>query len=467
MRRIQLIQSPYRFPDPTAHRSEPLGIEYLAASLRRAGHEVAFYDPTLGPPRRQADGLYHYGVPHEEMARRIKAFSPDVVGISCHYAFGANDAYTVADIAKQADDRMVTVMGGLFVSTHGEKPLRECSPLDYSLVGEADTSLPALLDLLSTHDGRDFETIDGLLWRDGDAIRHNEKTAYITDLDNLPFPARDLVDIRTYMEGSKFKRLYGLGFLPALSLLTSRSCPHRCSFCNMRLVHGNRWRPRSADNVLDELEEITGKYQARHVFIMDDNFTLDIGRAKIICEKIIRRSYPFRWNTPNGISVKGVDPELARLMKEAGCANICVAVESGSEYIRHAVMKKRTTDAEIIQAVDCFKNAGIPVVGFVLLGMPGENGYHFNKTMELLKRLPLTSIVVSFAIPFPGTQLYEDMVRDGLLRKGDTAGMDDLNAPSFETPDFTREELIRRKQILKDMFPGLAILHEIETGNPC
>jgi anaerobic magnesium-protoporphyrin IX monomethyl ester cyclase len=279
----------------------------------------------------------------------------------------------------------------------------------------------------------------------------------------LPFPARNKVDIKTYMNGSKIKRLYGLGFKPTLSLLTSRSCPNRCSFCNMRLVHGNRWRARSADNVLDELEEMIGVYHAEHVFIMDDNFTLNVDRAKTICEKIIQRKLFFRWNTPNGISVRGMDVDLAKLMKQAGCANVCIAIESGSEYIRNEVMNKRTSDVQIIRAAECFKAADVPVVGFILVGMPGENEGRFLETINLLHRLPLTSLVVSFAVPFPGTKLYDDLIHQGVVKSGYMAGMDDLNSPSFVTSDFTADDLKRRKKILKEMFPGLGILYEIET----
>jgi len=439
-----------------------LGIEYLAASLCKSGHYVSVYDPTLRPPVPQPDNLYYYGASPDEIADVIRGHSPDVVGISCHYAYSSGNAYEVARIAKQISKNIVTVLGGLFVSTYISRPLRDCKDLDYCIVGEADTTFPALVGLLSEQALKDRNHIEGLVWREDDLIRHNDKTRYIDDLDSLPFPARDLVDINTYMEGSKTKRLYGLGFKPALSLLTSRSCPNRCSFCNMRLVHGGRWRSRSADNVLSELDEMINKYGAEHIFIMDDNFTLNIGRAKIICEKIIQRGLQFRWNTPNGISVRGMDLELAKLMRRAGCANVCIAIESGSEYIRNEVMNKRTTDNQIVNAAECFKAAGIPVVGFILLGMPGENAQHFQQTVDLVKRLPLASIVVSFAVPFPGTDLHRQLVQQGILDPEEKIGIDTLNIISYETGDFTDGELINRKNRLKQMFPGLGVLYEIE-----
>jgi anaerobic magnesium-protoporphyrin IX monomethyl ester cyclase len=467
MNKILIIQSPYLYPDPTAHLSEPLGIEYLAANLRKAGHHVSIYDPTLRPPAHHRDNLYYYGASPYEISDVIRKYSPDFVGISCHYAYSSSNAYEVARIAKQISKNIITVMGGLFVSTHVTRPLRESKDLDYCIVGEADTTFPALVALLSEHALGKKENIEGLVWRENDFIKHNDKTRYVDDLDSLPFPARDLVDINKYMEGSCTKRLYGLGFKPTLSLLTSRSCPNRCSFCNMRLVHGGRWRARSADNVLEELDEMINKFGAKHVFIMDDNFTFNTVRAKTICEKMVQKRLQFRWNTPNGISVRNVDLELAKLMKRAGCANVCIAIESGSEYIRNEVMHKRTTDDQIVNAVEYFTTAGIPVVGFILLGMPGENAHHFQQTVDLLKRLTLTSIVVSFVVPFPGTDLYHQLIQQGILDASEQIGIDNLNSISYETDDFTGDELINRKNRLKSMFPSLGVLSKLEQQTLC
>jgi radical SAM superfamily enzyme YgiQ (UPF0313 family) len=161
MTKVLLIQSPYVFPDPAAHLSEPLGLEYLAASLQKAGHEVSVYDPTLVIPKPEASGLFYYGVATEEIVRKIRAVSPEVVGISCHYAYSSQEAYTVAQAAKKVDGRIITVMGGLFVSTHLEKPLSECSDLDFCIAGEADASFPELLNRLALP-GSPTE-IDGLI----------------------------------------------------------------------------------------------------------------------------------------------------------------------------------------------------------------------------------------------------------------------------------------------------------------
>ena len=112
--------------------------------------------------------------------------------------------------------------------------------------------------------------------------------------------------------------------------------------------------------------------------------------------------------------------------------------------------------------MNCFKKAGIPVVGFIIVGMPGEDKTHFNETVRFIQDLPLASLVVSFAMPFPGTRLYDNLIASGVINSGFKIERSDLNAPAFSTPLFNKEELVLRKKTLKDLFPGLGNLFELE-----
>ncbi len=201
------------------------------------------------------------------------------------------------------------------------------------------------------------------------------------------------------------------------------------------------------------------------MFIMDDNFTFNIGRAKNICEKIIQNGYKIRWNTPNGISVRKLDRELALLMKKSGCANVCVAIESGSEWIRNECINKKISNDEITNAVNNLKQADIPVVGYVVVGMPEESIELFNESYRFIKQLPLTSVVVSCITPFPETELWNRLVKNKVISNTMELSMDNLNTPTFSTENFTKEDLIARKQKMKDLFPGLGILERIERDN--
>jgi len=446
--RVLLTVAPYVLPNEETESTERLGLLYLAASLRRAGISVRIYDPTVSKPCRVADG-YLYGQPDAEVRRVLTEYRPDVLGISVHQALNLDGARQISRLAKEVSEATVTIAGGVYPSVSREAILRECEHIDYALQGESEATFVQFLEALS-NGGNVPTDIDGLIWRDGDALRANPKVAFIDDLDTVPFPARDLVDIRQFMD--KRLSIYGIGDRPSLSLLTSRSCPHQCSFCNMWMIHGKRWRPRSPENVLAEIDEMVRRWGARDIFIMDDNFTLRSSRVIEICEGIIRKGYPIRWNTPNGISAKGATPEMARAMKAAGCKSVCVAIETGSEEFRRGAMNKRVSNDEIRTAVHAFRAAGVPVGGLLMLGMPGETDELFQETVRFVAELPLTWIVVSFTFPHVGTRLYEELLEAGVIDGPIKIASDTYGTPAFETSDFTRETLVRRKSQLYRAF---------------
>lgn len=465
MTKVLLIVSPFHTPSARIHVNELLGIEYLGSAVRQAGHDVEIWDPTaMTPATPDAEGFYFFGASPQAVRERLRRSCPEVVGISLHYKSSSLDAFELARVVKEVLPYCVVVVGGLYISVHKTEAMEKCEYIDYSITGEADDTFIGLLTHLEGC-GQPPDRIEGLIFREGGGLRVVPKVNYIADLDCLTFPARDLVDIDWYMTGGQTLQLYGLGTQPALSILTSRSCPYRCTFCNMNAVHGARFRPRSPENVVDELEEMQNHYGARHVFIMDDSFTFKRNRAKAICEEIIRRDLKIRWNTPNGISVKGMDQELASLMKRAGCANACVAIESGSDYIRMEVMQKNSATHEIRNAVEYLNRAGIPVVGFFLLGMPGESEGHYRQSYAMAADLPLTSIVVSLAVPFPGTRLYEQAVDAGIIESGASFGKYDYNSPTITTADFSHDDLVRRRNELLSLYPSLGILKELESCN--
>lgn len=464
--RVLLTAAPYVLPYKETESTERLGLLYLAASVRSAGIDVAVYDPTVGPPLKVPSG-YVYSRPDDEVRQVLRRVRPDVVGISIHQAVNLEGARRLSRLAKETlSDEVVTVAGGVYPSVSRSAVLQQCPDIDFALQGEAEQSFVTLLRLLN---GGSVVAgaVDGLIWRQGDTVHVEPKTDFIKDLDAVPFPARDLVDIRRFMDTRL--SIYGIGDRPSLSILTSRSCPHQCSFCNMWMIHGKRWRPRSPENVLAEIDEMVNRWGARDLFIMDDNLTLRSDRVIEICEGIIRRKYPIRWNTPNGISAKGATPEMARAMKAAGCKSVCVAIETGSEDFRRTAMNKRVGNDEIRRAVAAFRGAGIPVGGLLMLGMPGETDRRFLETLRFVKELPLTWIVVSFTFPHVGTRLYDEMLSCGIIDGPIRVGSDTYGEPVFETPDFSRETLIRRKsQLYRAFYGGKAprILWDVATRWP-
>ena len=167
----------------------------------------------------------------------------------------------------------------------------------------------------------------------------------------------------------------------------------------------------------------------------------------------MRKKLQFRWNTPNGVRADKLDTKIVRMMKKAGCANICIGIESGSNKIRNEIIKKGLPDKEIHKALKACSKVNLPVVGFFILGIPGETEETFRETINMVKTIPLSMIATSFFTPFPGTALYDDCVKNGYINSDYWKKINNFNTPIVETPMFNRQTLRKwEKDIYKQFF---------------
>jgi len=225
--------------------------------------------------------------------------------------------------------------------------------------------------------------------------------------------------------------------------------------------HGTKWRGRSAENVFEEIKILSKDYNAKEIFFMDDNLTYDKSRVIKLCDLILSHGLKFKWNTPNGIAADHLDENLAGLMKKAGCVNVCIGIESGSDFIRNHVIKKGLKEETIYRALTACKKARLPVIGFFILGIPGESQDCFRDTLKMIRELPFSMVATSFFTPFPGTKLYDECLQKGYLRPDYWKSIDKFNTPIVETPDFDKKELRRREkrfywEFLRSHLPDLA-----------
>ena len=201
---------------------EPLGRLYLAAALRENGHQVFIHTPLNFKGIKSGAG-YHYGATKEELSQLLLEQNPDVVGITCNNTFSLQGTELVANTAKRLlGGQTVTIAGGNYPSVYKGRVLEKCPSLDYALQGESEDSLIRLLHCLSSQKP-DLKPVDGLVQRTSEGIETNPKTRFIEDLDQIPFPARDLVDLPPYMNSRN--TLYGLGYRPTLSLINQPFMP--------------------------------------------------------------------------------------------------------------------------------------------------------------------------------------------------------------------------------------------------
>jgi anaerobic magnesium-protoporphyrin IX monomethyl ester cyclase len=281
----------------------------------------------------------------------------------------------------------------------------EC--FDIAVVGEGDLTMVQLVETIENHGN--FAKVDGIAYRRDSKLIRTAPRPYIDDLDALPFPARHLLpDLNMYKPTPSAYR-----YLPQATMITSRGCPYRCAFCD-RSVFGNRYRARTAKNVVDEMELLMTEYGAKEIRFWDDTFNIDQQRVVAICDEISKRNLDIAWTCLG--RVNHMNETLLEAMAKAGCWQVDYGIESGNQKILNGITKGQTLEM-VRKVVNMTSRAGIGVRGFFMLGLPGENEATMNDTIEFAKRLDLTSAVFHITTPFPGTELFRIATDSGELRR--------------------------------------------------
>ncbi len=379
--KITLVQPPARKLKPQDMVVPPLGLAYLAAALEREGHCVQVLD------------AFALGLDWTEFESEIGKAKTDLIGIG---GLTPTIDSTLRAIRICRPYTRTIVMGGPHLTVHQEDFLRQCPELDFGITGEGEVSFPALVKSLG--DGRDPSDVPGII---GKGIS-NPPAKPIEDLDILPFPARHLLPSHAYRyalwPGKK-----------VTTMITSRGCPYRCIFCD-KSIFGGKWRARSSQNVLDELEGIVKDLGIQSIILYDDLFTLDRQRVIEICQGILQRDLRFHWKCEG--RVDRVDEEALSWMKRAGCVMIAYGVESGNQ-IGLDYLRKGITLSQIRRAFALTRNAGIRPMAYFILGIPVETFAQGLQTVKFARELDPDYAQFSILSPYPGTRLYEEAQANG------------------------------------------------------
>jgi anaerobic magnesium-protoporphyrin IX monomethyl ester cyclase len=424
---------------------QPIEIAYVAAVLEKE-HEVKIIDSANEGWNNleEIDGTkYRQGLKNEEIKARIKQWAPDIVGINIPFCGWWRPAYEVASIVKNIDKNITIVLSGLHPSARAAECLSYPN-IDYVIIGEPEHTVQELARELEQRGKKDFKRIKGIGYVKNKEIIITPPRPPIQDLDSLPFPARHLLPMQTYFEAVKEIPLRGEIRKPWATVVTSRGCPFNCVFCSIHTVMGRKWRGRSPENVVDELEQLVDTYHIEQLDFSDENMTLDRKRMEGICDLIVKRGLDIKWFTPNGVRADTLDEKLLTKMKKSGCEKIRVAPESGVQRVVNQVIKKSLDLKTVERAVVLCKKVGIRVGCFFVIGLIGETKEEIKQTIKFaykLRRLGAESFIFSIATPVYGTELYEQAKRGGFLKKD--VSDDDFAAaePLIETPEFTAEEL--------------------------
>ncbi|MEA2037370.1 MAG: radical SAM protein [Nanoarchaeota archaeon] len=341
--------------------------------------------------------------PLNELTKTLKEFKPDYVGITFTTP-SFDEASKIADLVKSHDKDIILIAGGVHTSSLPEETLIN-SRFDIAVIGEGEKTL------LEIANGEKLDGIKGIYFKKDGVIHKNPLRELIENIDELPFPAWDLFDIKKYKSPRLTSKKSPVG-----KMESSRGCPFACTYCN-KCIFKRRFRAKSVNRVVDEIEYML-KIGFKEIHIEDDCFTADIERAKKICDEIIRRKLKLYMNFQNGIRVDRVDEELFHKMKKAGCYRVSLGVESGNQEILNKI-KKGTNLEQLRKAFKLAKKAKIETIGFFMVALPGDTKETIDQTIEFAKELKPDIVKIGITIPFPGTELYNELDSQGLIKSKD------------------------------------------------
>lgn len=455
--KITLINPPFLFPvEHEITLSHCLGLRYISSYLKTNGsHQIVFIDALnqgLSNIKKFANG-YIVGLEIEDIVRQIPR-DTDLIGISVPFSQLAPIAHDIVDLIKSRFPNKVVVMGGVYPSTQPELAL--LSKADVIVVGEGETAL------LQIADGKSPKDIKGV-YASGNTREEKFLAAdLIEDLDRLPFPDDSLPNMDRYFSISpRNDRTHRTA-----SIITSRGCPFSCEFCSIHPVYGHKWRGRSAENVLSEMEYLIEKHGINGLEIEDDNFTLEKQRTVDILEGIVglnEKGANLMWRTPNGVRIDTIDADIARLIKRSNCQEIVVALEHGDKEMLRLMNKQLDLD-KAYNVIRMLVEQEIPhITIFVIVGYPGESGEHFLNGLDYLKRIKelggSVSLWVNIAQPYPGTKLLTRCKEEGYLSDNSIDNflvnrklMSTEHFVPITTPDFDSQEVLRRKRMMQRIF---------------
>jgi len=392
----------------------PMGIASLAAFIRKdvevicldAAVEGYHHLETCGP------GLVRFGLSDSDIIKRIEATKPDLVGFSCLFSSQFGIIRDLVGELKKRAPEIIAIAGGTHPSFLPESALGT-TKLDYVILGEGELSFSRLIAALNK--GIGVEKIPGIAYKAEGKVVVNSEVEYLRDLDALPLPARDLFKVEEY-----FKINVPMQSLSRsrrnLAVATSRGCPFQCRFCSSTIHWGNCYRSRSAENALNEMDELKSRYQLGEIKFEDDNLTSDKERARKLFTGMIDRRLNLKWNTPNGIAVWTLDQAMLELMKESGCYEITVAVESGDPEVLKNLIKKPVNLEKTSAMVKVIKKLGIETSGYFIIGFPGETRAQIMNTVNYAKSLELDRCYIFIFTPLPGTPLAKLAMEKGMIK---------------------------------------------------
>jgi len=338
----------------------------------------------------------------------------------------------MAQEIKRLDPAVTIIVGGPHVTGSPQTALYD--GISFGIIGEGEEALLELLDTLEA--GRSPSMVENLIYRDGTGTKINGMRPFVKNLDEMPFPAWDLMNLDDYVDPAYFKGRH-------LAIFSGRGCPYDCTFCASRVTWRRKLRLRSTENVMDEIRHIVNVLGIQNLMFWDDTFAADKKRAMAICNSIIEENLDISYTVQ--IRADAFSDELIGALRDSGCAFAAIGVESGNEQILENIGKRETKE-QFRDAVSAMKRANLRIIASYVIGLPGDTHETIKETMEFALELNADQSKFMILAPYPGTRVYDIAVEEGLVDPTSFEQMEDLNyydSVAINLSEVSDEDLIR------------------------
>lgn len=379
----------------------PYTLGLLIAILRKQGYIVEIIDANLK------------NLSEEDLRKRIEISKPSLVGISALTLEYRQCVHRSFQIVKEINKNIITILGGIYPTLSIEIAGRDRN-IDFFIRGEGEYRLIHLLKEIENN--KEFDKVDGLSYWKNDPFELiiNPFVERVENLDELPFPDYSSFDMNRYMNfGQKYTQNFQFRRFPVGQTITTRGCPYQCTFCSSNRIYGRKITMRSAENVLKEIEILVKKYGMKELIIVDDNFLLNRERALKIMQGIIERKYDLVWKS-NNLPIFLMDDEIIEKMKESGCYQVSVSIESGCPNTLKRMKKPINLD-KIKPVIEKIKKEGVELISNFVIGFPGDTWEDIRECFQYAESIDIDYVLFSIATPLPATELYDTCIKGNVL----------------------------------------------------
>ena len=388
---------------------------HLAAILRAKNYEPIIIDLNNSVVHNQKEKYLDYC--KKVIIDSLNEHKPDLVGINCLFSGTFPDVLEFAKTVKSHSPNLKTAIGGIHPTSFYKEILTHCNDVDYVAIGEGENSIVDLAASIKAKNENLLSAIKSFAYRDKEGVvKINREKNYVEDLSSLPMPAWDLLNFKEFeMNLDHYYNPRKLPLKYRAAIFSSRACPLACNFCDMFLVMGKKHRKRSAKTIVDEIEMLNKNHGVNFFSFMDDQLTLNKGHIIEVCDGIIERKLKIAFDTPNGLWINSLREEVVAKMAEAGLVKTNLAIEHGDDYIRNKIIGKGLDREKIFEVARLFKKYRVMSSGFFIMGFPEDTNETLQNTYDMMDELKLDTVAVFTLIPFVGTALFKQVVKDKLF----------------------------------------------------